>query len=472
MNTVHSYSERTQQESIRKRLASRDNGFVCFTFTDDDTIPGMFDEQVARHAHKSAIIDSDRSVTYEELARLANDVGHALIRANPSFRAPVALLIARPSSFVPAMLGVLRAGGFYVPLDPLFPEDCNARILEACRARCILTERAHYPLAQCLARAGQVVICVDEIHHEFLEVVDRSAPKDPACIIFSSAATGRPKGTVQTHQTILAVVQRYTNSLFAGFQDRVSLLSSSSVTASIGTIFGALLNGATLCGFSVREHGVSALADWLDSERITIYRSISSMFRNLSWCVSSDRVFATVQVVCLGDTLFKSDLDLFTRHFPCGCALVNFYGCSELSSAACFYMDAASQLADGVLPVGFPLEGIAISVATGNGLVNWVSGDPHPKTAPTDLGEIALKSRNLSPGYWNDAEATARSFALVDWQRDGWRTFRTGDWGIMRAEDGLIHLGREDEQVKQSGVRNAAVTIHRPEASDESARDI
>ena len=451
---MDSYSESAHQVILKRRLESRDKGFIPFEVAAGAVIPRMFALQVARHPHRCAVTGDGISWTYQELNQASQAIAAAILRAGVDIRSPIALLVKSPANLVASILGALQAGGFYAPLDPLFPEDRNAQILRESQAKLILAERGTAELVERLRQPDQDVLYVDEVSPSGELPSVNINPSDRALIIFTSGSTGRPKGVAQTHENILRSVGRYTNSLCVGFLDRICLLSSCSVTASITTIFGSLLNGATLCALSVREEGLSRLADWLDAEEITVYRSVPSLFRNLMQCLPEDRVFPAIEVIRLGgDSLYRADWQLFTRHFSPGSVLVNFYGCSEMNTICCFYMDSASRLRNGVLPVGYPLADVELSVIDSRGLAHSVTLGDRPDDAPEVSGEIIIKSRYLSPGYWNSSTTEEAAFYAVDWEANGMRAYRTGDLGALRGNQGLSHLGRDDSQVKLSGFR-------------------
>src|SRR5690606_884736 len=117
------------QEAIRQRLGSRDNGFMPFDVSGDETIPEMFSRQVRVHPEKTAIISGRRRITYRELEQVSRDVHSVIAREIDGSQTPIAVLVADQADFVASILGILRSGSFYVPLDPSFPEDRNSRIL-------------------------------------------------------------------------------------------------------------------------------------------------------------------------------------------------------------------------------------------------------------------------------------------------------------------------------------------------------
>lgn len=448
---MDSLFEPEHQRALEHRLRSRGNGFTEFQLAGTETIPEMFARQVKIHAGKTAIASRGESLTYEQLDLRSRDIRNIVAGESVTDRTPVALLITHHTKFLAAVLGVLRAGASYIPLDPEFPEDRNARILEISAARVILTERGNQGIAEKLAGSRQTLIYVDEVKSRDEDRADVSKPDGLAYIIFTSGSTGAPKGVMQSHQNVLQVAKRYTNGLCVGPQDRLSMLSSCSVTASVAPFMSSLLTGATLQAFPVRERGLDALAEWLDREQITVYHSVPSLFRHLLKSVAKDRIFASIQVVRMGgDSVYKSDWELFTKHFPRNTVLVNSYGCSEMSTVARFYLDAQSKLTDDVVPVGYPMTDVEIAVRGEDGSATWV--DEHSGQFPVAVGEILLKSRYLSPGYWkNDGADNAFSHCVHD--ADGMRMYSTGDLGSIGSDQGLIHMGRADAQVKLSGFR-------------------
>jgi acyl-coenzyme A synthetase/AMP-(fatty) acid ligase/acyl carrier protein len=150
-----------------------------------------------------------------------------------------------------------------------------------------------------------------------------------------------------------------------------------------------------------------------------------------------------------GDSVYLNDWELFTQHCSADCVLLNGYGCSEMSSASGFYMDSASQITDSVLPVGYPLGDVGISVVDDQGRTSMVGASAD---SPSFIGEIVLQSRYLSPGYWQDVAASDASYSAVEGD-NGARNYRSKDLATVRGDQGLVHVGRGDAQVKISGFR-------------------
>jgi len=446
------YSEIDHQAAIARRLATRNGGYVPFKVDEEQTIAELFDIQVNRYPLKPAVSSGGRSLNYSELAGKSRSVASALERVKVAENSQVAILAKDQCNFVAAMLGVIRAGGCYLPIDPAFAEERNVKILNDSNATVILAERSQLDIAKRMQSGWQRIVILEEAEDFPDDAVDFGKPGNFACLIYTSGSTGQPKGVIQSQRNLLQVVRRYSDSLCLGAGDRVALLSSCSVTASVGTILGTILNGATLCGCAALDMGLNRIADWIDSQGITIYRSVPSLFRELMSSIPVERKFASVQIVRIGgDSLYRQDWDLFRKHFATDCVLVNFYGCSEISTVSRFYMDSASQLSEGVLPVGYPLEGVEIAVVSDEGSWHRVAPRHVQEGSIPISGEIVIRSKYVALGYWNKDLGDISS----SWQcsEDQDKIYRTGDFGSLRASHGLVHLGREDSQVKVAGFR-------------------
>jgi len=233
---------------------------------------------------------------------------------------------------------------------------------------------------------------------------------------YTSGSTGEPKGVPHRHWGRLANHRAYTRALALTSNDCFVLLYSCTFSGVVNNLFGALLNGGTLCPFDVARHGISSLARWLERERITVYHSVPSIFRSLV-DVAEQHSFLSVRVVMLAsDTLYERDVEAFRDSFPRTCRLCNMWGVSESSFIRPY----------------------------------WIGWDQEVPAGGT--GEIVLRGGNLTPGYWGNPELTRRRF-IPDPENPEIRRYYTGDLGRRLADGGVLHLGRNDFQVKIRGFR-------------------
>ena len=421
------------------------NAFIRFEKEEtEQSIPQRFEQQVSRYPDRLAVKTGDHQLTYEELNKVANRVARALLAQRGQGAESIALLLEHDASMIAAILGVLKAGKVYVPLDPSFPHARNAYILEDSQAGLIITNDENRSLAESFQNRHPL-IDIDEIGTGLSdENVNLSISADNlAYIIYTSGSTGQPKGVVQNHRNALQVAMRYTNGLQISAEDRLTLLQSYSVAGSVSNMLGALLNGASLFPFNVKEEGLTRLADWLIEEAVTVYHSVPTVFRQFANTLTGKEEFPGLRMIRLGgEPVYAEEVRLYKRYFPSDSIFVNSYGASEAASVLRYCVDKNTEISGAVVPVGYPLGDVEILLLDDEGAA---VGFDH-------VGEIAIKSRHTSPGYWRRPDLTRAAFT-TDPQDGGDRIYRTGDVGYRQADGCLVVTGRNDFRVKIRGFR-------------------
>ena len=268
-------------------------------------------------------------VTYAVLNQWANRVAHALIRACGTVSEPIALLLDRDAPHVAAILGVLKAGKFYVPLAPSYPLARNQLILGDSQARWIITDNANLRAAWELAGDTASILNVDALEDESDPGLD-IAPDAYAYILYTSGSTGRPKGIVDTHRNVLHNIMNFTNDHYVNSNDRILGLSSFAFSGSLKEIYGSLLNGGTLYPLEIEQVGLHSLAHRLIEEDISIFSSVSTTFRHFARSLSGRERFPKLRVIRIGsEEVTWQDVERFKACFAPGCVLVNGYGATE-----------------------------------------------------------------------------------------------------------------------------------------------
>ncbi len=384
----------------------------------EQSIPARFERQVSRYPDRRAIKAGTQELTYGELNRVANRVARAVLAMEIPPDEPVALLLDHGPSLIAAILGVLKAGRIYLPLDPSFPAARNRYIIRDAGATLVLTNDRLDNLDPALADSN-----LD------LPV----SPDAPAYILYTSGSTGRPKGVVQSHRNVLWDVREYTNTLHISPDDRMTLLYSASVNGAVRGIFGALLNGALLYPFDIRREGLNGLADLLIREEITFYHSVPSVFRHFVATLRGRERFPSLRVIRFGgERVLARDVESYREHFPDECLLYTGMGATETGHVRHYFIHKETPIPASVVPTGYPVEGKEVFLL--------------------DDGEIAVRSRYLALGYWRRPDLTHARF-LSDPAGGPERIFLTGDLGRMHADGCLEHRGRKDFQVKVRGYR-------------------
>ena len=412
---------------MSKSRVPRPDGFVPFERgAIEQSISRRFAQQVAAGPDRTAVAMGPDALTYAQLDAWASRVAHAVLAARGERPEPVACVVQQGLPLIATILGVLKAGKMYVPLEAAHPRDRLAYLLHDCAAPLALVDGAAAPLVREIGGAALQVIDVGELDGD---PPDRLSPVDveaaaPAYIYYTTGSTGRPKGVVDSHRNVLHNVMRYTNGLGVTRDDRLTLLQSPSFSGAVSSMFCALLNGATSLPWDVRASSAAELADYVDDAGVTIYHSVPTIFRSF---LRGARVFPRVRIVRLeGDRAAMLDVELFRRHFAPTCLLANGLGATETGIVRRFLVDRETPLPGGIVPIGYPVEDMEVTLLDDDG-----------KPVPSGMvGEIAVRSEYLALGYWNRPDLTERAFTAHAGHPAS-RVYRTGDLGRLR-EDGCL----------------------------------
>ena len=408
----------------------------------EQSIAECFERQVDGAPETLAVSDEQLTLTYDALNRLANRVAHALAAEEAPSR--VVVCIENGSQCVAAILGVLKAGHAYVPIDPAFPESRNAYIVEDSQATVVVTNSRFFAMAENLARGKLRTVNLDALplwpdSNPSLNI----SPDALAYIIYTSGSTGKPKGVMQNQRNTLHGWARRTRLQRVTAADRMTLFYSCSVMGSVYCIFGALLNGAALFPYDFRERGVDSLGDWLAANRITIYHSVASVFRQFAASYNRGSTEFSVRLVTFGgESVLTADVELARSIFG---RQVEFYtglGSTETGTIRYFHVGPKTAFVGPTVPIGYPVEDMEIVLL----------GDDGEPVGVGEIGEITVRSPYLALGYWNNPEASAKAFGVMP-DDPSVRVYRTGDLGELGADGLLRHRGRKDFQVKIRGFR-------------------
>ncbi len=275
----------TDQERIRAKCFHPTGKFVPFEREAiEQSIQARFEEMVLRYPDRLAVKLDRQALTYEELNLQANRIAHEILTRRGEGQEPVVLLMDHGIQMIVAIIGALKAGKSYVPLDPTYPPGRLAAMLQDVQTSLIVTNIQQYRLACALATEGISVLNVGDIPDTALSSnpAFKISPDALTYILYTSGSTGQPKGVYQNHRNVLHTVMRYTYNYHVCPQDRIALLRSFGTVGGMLHTFGALLNGASVLPFDLKQLGVSRLADWLSQEEITLCSMGPTTFRQLA----------------------------------------------------------------------------------------------------------------------------------------------------------------------------------------------
>jgi amino acid adenylation domain-containing protein len=421
------------------------NPFVEFSEEDtEQSITYRFEQQVRRYPHRLAVKTKSQRLTYEELNRISNRAAHAILARCDKGNEPIVLLFKQGGPFIAASFGVLKAGKAYVPLEFSLPHAKAMRVLENVQPRLIVTNNDHLSLAHELACDRLKILNLDDMDGTLSDENPGLpiSPDELAYIHYTSGSTGEPKGVVWNHRNELFGIRVKTNELHVSSEDRVSLVRSNNVGAT-RDMFLALLNGAALLSFDPHEEGLARLGNWLSEEDITIFTCVATIFRHSVQSMNQEERFPKIRLIHIGgEPLFKSDIELYKKHFPDECIFVSRFSISETQAVSYYFVGKQTEIKGERVPVGYPLEGNEILLLD----------DDRNELDVNQIGEIAVKSPYLALGYWRQPELTCTKF-LPDPKGGNARIYLTGDLGYRLPDGCLVHMGRKDFQTKIRGYR-------------------
>jgi acyl-coenzyme A synthetase/AMP-(fatty) acid ligase/acyl carrier protein len=320
-----------------------------------------------------------------------------------------------------------------------------AGILADSQTRLIITSRNYLSLAREVAPDAARLLELDALDAGLSEQNVRIPiqPDGLFNLTYTSGSTGQPKSVLQTHRNILHNSRETTHLLKFTREDRFALIMPITFGASASDIFGALLNGAALLPYDLKTQGMAEFLQWLRHERITVYHSVPTVYRHVLGMLGDRETLPDVRIIELGgEPVLKYDIDLFKKHFSDHCVLMNDLGTTETYLATAYLVDKATVITSPTVPVGYPLNGRHV----------FILNDSRRRVSAGEIGQIAVKSRYLSPGYWRRPDLTEAAF-LPHTEGGEERTYLMGDLGRQGPDGCLEYLGRKDDMVKIRGQR-------------------
>ncbi len=415
----------------------------------DSTLHGLIEAQARRTPDAPALIFAGETLSYRGLDRRANGLAHHLRAQGVAAGTLVGVCMERSVEMVVALLGILKAGAAYVPLDPDYPAGRLAFMLADAQVPVLLTQERLQPN---LPPHGARVLCLDvggeaAAHHDEDALVDGAGPDDLAYVIYTSGSTGQPKGAMNTHRAICNRLLWMQDAYGLDASDRVLQKTPFSFDVSVWEFFWPLLTGAALVLARPRSHGDSDyLANLIGEQGVTTCHFVPPMLSAfLDEKGLPERCRTLRRVVCSGEAL---PFDLQERFFGVftdpGVALHNLYGPTEAAVDVTFWECRRESGGERIVPIGRPVANTQIYVLDKR-------GQPVPVGVP---GELYIGGTQVGRGYLHRPELTAERFVPDPFSTDpAARLYRTGDLARWRPDGNAVYLGRLDYQVKLRGFR-------------------
>jgi len=406
------------------------------------TVSEMFEGQVTLTPEAMAIVQGERSFTYQELNEQANRLAHYLIARGLGPESLVGITLDRSPEMVVAILAAWKSGAAYLPLDPEYPSARVEHMLADAQPRVVITARKlQEKLPQ---RFSTNFICLDatNIQTDLASApthnpsqADRTMPllpQHPAYLIYTSGSTGVPKGVLVTHVGIPSLARSHVRNLNLTQHSRVLQFASLNFDASFWELVMALTTGAALILLKDERGGIP-LQEILRSQRITQATLTPSVLSTLDQRqVSGLEALIVVGEQCPGELVAR---------WSSGRRMINAYGPTETTVCATMSRPLSGSV---IPPIGFPVVNSRVYVLDG-------SLGPVPVGV---AGELYIGGAGLARGYLNRPALTAERFiADPNAHVPGERMYRTGDLVRWRNDGSLEFIGRTDQQIKLRGFR-------------------
>lgn len=428
------------------------NAYDKWELDDFDTITGRLKAMTSRFPDRNAIIDEHGSITYRMLDYKTNIIARKISELNRN-NSNVLLFLSHNSNAVAGIISVLKSGNTYIPVSSGLGFNRIAEIMEETGADLVLCDNGTFGyFMENIGQYGFSPGCLNLDGDIDFEASADMMP-DPgirgdslAYILFTSGSTGKPKGVMQTHKNVLHYINIYTDRLHISADDRLSLIPYYNFDSAVMDIFGALLNGASLYVYDFKLAGPEKLKDWLNNHKISIIHFTPTHYRTFARTLEEDDVFLYLRLLVLGgEQVFKSDFEVFKRHFTQEAIFVNGYGPTEATIVAQKFMNRNSSLNSVNLPIGRAVDRTEILL-----LNKWGS-----VAGLYEEGEILYLSDFLSVGYFKDADLTNEKYktCTAPGFRENKKYYYSGDQGRLLPDGSIEFLGRKDHQVKIKGLR-------------------
>ncbi len=409
----------------------------------DQPVHRLFEAQVAQTPAAPALIWGEVEWSYQELNQRANQLARYLQTLGVGTETPVGVYLSRSFEMIVAVLGILKAGGFYVPLDPANPAERLRFILEDTGTLLVLIKRESVPGAS----AALQMICVEQqwptISQQRDDNEGSAVTADNLCYVtYTSGSTGKAKGVSVVHRGVVRLVKG-SNFVSLTANERFLQLAPLAFDASTFEIWGALLNGAQLVIASPEKPTLVELGQLLRHHQISTLWLTASLFQMM--VVEQLEDLASVkQLLAGGEVLAPDTVSKVLQRFP-DCTVINGYGPTENTTFTCCYPMRQPVTFGETVPIGRPISNTQVYIL-----------DQQLQLVPLGMvGELYTGGDGLARGYWKRPDLTLERF-LPNPFRDETPSdllYRTGDLVRWRGEGVIEFLGRVDDQVKIRGFR-------------------
>ncbi|MEM7103980.1 MAG: amino acid adenylation domain-containing protein [Bacteroidota bacterium] len=403
----------------------------------------LFEAQTHKQVNRIVIIEKNNEFTYGMLNESANQLAHYLLANGLNQGDRVALFLKRSSDFLVSVMGVLKAGGVYVPIASNYPQERVAYMLDNCGASMVIT---HKGLSSKIKKSSYRVIHLGE-DEGFIRQQKSVNPgvqaesDDLAYIMYTSGSTGKPKGVMISHDSLANYASWAADTYNRVENSAYPLFTMIGFDLTVTSIFAPLVSGGRIVVYEESDTGADlSIMEVIRENAVDIIKLTPS---HLALIKDLDLTDSRIKAMIVGGEDFKSDLAKSVNNaFGGGIDIYNEYGPTE-ATVGCVLYKYNPMIDTGVsVPIGTPTSGMKALVLNEQQQLT-------PQGVP---GELYIAGLGLAGGYWENEELTTKSFIANPFEK-GQKLYKTGDLVRLNEKGQLEYLGRKDQQVKIGGIR-------------------
>ncbi|MEW6735522.1 MAG: amino acid adenylation domain-containing protein, partial [Acidobacteriota bacterium] len=415
-------------------------------YRQDHCIHQLFEEQTARTPASIAVVFEGEQLSYQELNQRANQLAHYLIGLGVGPEVLVGICLDRCIEMIVAIMAVLKAGGAYLPIDPSYPLERIAFMLENAGVTLILTEKQRVDE---LSKNLVQIVCLDNewnviSSHSDINPITNVNPNNLAYVIYTSGSTGKPKGVMIAHHSVVNYLTWCCQTYPIQSGQAIPLHSSLSFDLTVTSLLLPLVVGQQIIVVTAEE-GLAGLKGVLSKQRnLSLVKLTPAHLDMLNQqLLATEMIDATRALVIGGEALLAESLTYWRKYSP-QTDIFNEYGPTEATVGCSVYQVMAEDDSSGVVSIGRPIANTQLYIL-----------DKYHQAVPIGvIGELYIGGTGLARGYLNRPDLTAERFIPNPYSGEsGARLYRTGDLVRYLADGNIAYLGRIDNQVKVRGYR-------------------
>ncbi|PEP89080.1 non-ribosomal peptide synthetase [Bacillus toyonensis] len=412
------------------------------------SIQECFYEQAKIRSDAIAISTENNIYTYQEINQRSNQVAHSLLQLGIQKQDRVAIFLERGVESIIAILGILKSGGTYVPIDVKYPSERIQYILQDSQTKVMITKKELQKVVTCYPGHRMTIedVCTSAAVQD---IPNQNSVEDAAYMIYTSGSTGNPKGTLLKHNGVLNLVEWRSRTFQITENDIFSQFYSHSFDSSVSEIFSALLTGARLHLLNEEQRfSTQAYCKAISTNQITISDVATAFFNQLTTELSDTQLkqLHPLRVLSMGGEAASAEsIRNWQLKLKDTVLLVNEYGPTETTVSSLYYPVLKQLESDSThVPIGKPINNTKIYIL-----------NEHLQLCPIGvIGELYIESVGTALGYNHQPERTTQAFVLNPFSTEPSAClYRTGDLVRLSQEGYVEYMGRRDRQVKLRGYR-------------------